>query len=164
MTRKLKMRFKHMREKFFFYRQVRRMCGGQIIKPEPGPVQSRELALATSAMSDKDIERMIDPDIYFRSAYRWMRLSLEILEKNRFDLRSAFTVLEFGTGSARLLRLLRCIPDANLIGTDMNPICVEWCRQNISGAEFYQNEKQPPLAFAKNSSIDLIFACAGELS
>jgi SAM-dependent methyltransferase len=139
---------------------MRRMSGRKIVEPVPGPVQSRELALATSAMGEKDIARMTDPDIYFESGYRWMRSCLEILEKVRFDLQTVNTVLEFGCGSARLLRLLRCMPDVNLIGTDMNPVCVDWCRMNIPGAEFYRNEKSPPLIFAQEDSIDLIIACS----
>jgi SAM-dependent methyltransferase len=149
-----------MREKYLFYRQMRRFTDLKIIKPDPGPVQSRELAMATSAMSAKDLDRMTDPDIYFRSAYHWMRFSMEALEQIQFNFRSVKNILEFGCGSARLLRLLRCIPDANLIGTDMNSVCIDWCRENITGAEFYQNEKMPPLAFARDSSIDLIFACS----
>lgn len=158
MTRRIKKRIKHLREKHRFYRQMRRFPGLKVIKPNPGPVQSRELAMATSAMSPDDIERMTDPDIYFRSAYHWMRHSMAALEKAHFDWRSAHTILEFGCGSARLLRLLRCIPNTRLLGTDINPVCIDWCRNNLTGIEFHQNQKQPPLSFAKDSSIDLIFA------
>ena len=160
MARRFRLYFEHMREKYLFYRQMRRFTNLKIIKPDPGPVQSRELAMATSAMSAKDLDRMTDPDIYFRSAYHWMRHSMAALEKVKFDLQTAGTILEFGCGSARLLRLLRCLPDTQLIGTDMNPVCIDWCRKNINGAEFHQNEKQPPLSFARASSIDLIFACS----
>jgi SAM-dependent methyltransferase len=158
MTHRFRKRCKHLREKYLFYRQMRRFPGPTIEKPNPGPVQSRELALATSAMSADDLDRMTDPDIYFRSAYHWMRHSIAALEKVQFDLRSANTILEFGCGSARLLRTLRCLPNTRLLGTDINPLCVDWCRKNVTGLEFYQNEKQPPLEFTKESSIDLIFA------
>ena len=158
MSSRFKKRFKHLREKHLFYRQMRRFPGLKITKTNPGPVQSRELAMATSAMSADDIERMTDPDTYFRSAYHWMRHSMAALEKVHYDLRSADTILEFGCGSARLLRLLRCIPNARLLGTDINPVCIDWCRENVPGIEFHQNQKQPPLKFAKDSSIDLIFA------
>ena len=137
---------------------MREFPGLNISKPDPGPVQSRELAMATSAMSADDIDRMTDPDIYFRSAYHWMRHSIAALKKVQFDWRSANTILEFGCGSARLLRTLRCLPNSRLLGTDINPECVDWCRKNVPGIEFYQNEKQPPLEFAKASSMDLIFA------
>jgi SAM-dependent methyltransferase len=149
-----------MREKYLFYRQMRRFPDLKIIKPNPGPVQSRELAMATSAMSAKDLDRMTDLDIYFRSAYHWMRFSMEALVKVQFDFRTVDTILEFGCGSARLLRLLRCIPNVKLIGSDMNSVCIDWCRKNIAGVEFHQNEVQPPLAFVQESTIDLIFACS----
>jgi len=158
MTRRFRKRYKHWREKYLFYRQMRRFPGLKIEKPDPGPVQSRELAMATSAMSADDIDRMTDPDIYFRSAFHWMRHSMAALEKFQFDLQSANTILEFGCGSARLIRTLRCLPNTRLLGTDINPVCVDWCRKNVTGIEFYQNEKEPPLKFAKESSIDLIFA------
>ena len=149
---------KHLREKNRFYRQMRRFPGLKIIKTDPGTVQSRDVAMATSAMSADDIKRMTDANIYFRSAYHWMRHSMAALEKVHFDLQSAGTILEFGCGSARLLRLLRCIPNTRLLGTDINPVCIDWCRKNLTGIEFYQNQKQPPLKFAEDSSIDLIFA------
>jgi len=158
--RRFRLRYKHLRQKHLFYRQIRRMIGKQFVKPNPGPVQSTELAHATSAMGEKDVARMTDADIYFESAYRWMRASLEALEKVNYTLRTLDTVLEIGCGSARLLRMLRCLPTVRLIGTDMNPVCVEWCRKNVPGAEFYQNEKSPPLAFVQNSSVDLIIACS----
>jgi len=158
MINKFRKRYKHLREKYLFYRQMRRFPGLKIIKPYPGPVQSRELAMATSAMSADDLDRMTDPDIYFRSAYHWMRHSMAALEKAKFDLNAADTILEFGCGSARLIRTLRCLPNARLLGTDINPVCIDWCRKNVTGIEFYQNEKEPPLEFAKESSIDLIFA------
>jgi len=158
MTHRFRKRYKHLREKYRFYRQMRKFPGLKIRKPDPGPVQSRELARATSAMSADDLDRMTDPDSYFRSAYHWMRHSIATLEKVQFDLRSANTILEFGCGSARLLRTLRCLPNTRLLGTDINPVCVDWCRNNVTGIEFYQNERQPPLEFAQESSIDLIFA------
>lgn len=160
LPRRLRLRYKHLKEKRLFYRQMRRMAGRPLLEPHPGPVQSRELALATSAMNAKDIDRMTDPDIYFESAYRWMRLSIEALEKLQFNLKNLTAVLEFGCGSARLLRLLRCLADVKLIGTDINPMCVEWCRRNIKGVEFHPNQAQPPLPSAKDASIDLIIACS----
>ncbi|MGD8286907.1 MAG: class I SAM-dependent methyltransferase [Desulfobacterales bacterium] len=158
--RRLRLRFKHLKQKHLFYRQIRRMIGKTLVKPKPGPVQSTALARATSAMGEKDVARMTDPDIYFESAYRWMRASLEALEKVNYNLRTLDTAMEMGCGSARLLRLLRCLPTVRLIGTDMNPVCVEWCQKNVPGAEFFQNEKLPPLAFAQDASIDLIIACS----
>ncbi|MGD8887326.1 MAG: class I SAM-dependent methyltransferase [Desulfobacterales bacterium] len=158
--RRLRLRFKHLKQKHLFYQQIRRMIGKTLVKPKPGPVQSTALARATSAMGEKDVARMTDPDIYFESAYRWMRASLEALEKVNYNLRTLDTAMEMGCGSARLLRLLRCLPTVRLIGTDMNPVCVEWCQKNVPGAEFFQNEKLPPLAFAQDASIDLIIACS----
>jgi len=158
--RRLRLRYKHLKQRHLFHRQIRRMIGKNFVNPNPGPVQSPELARATSAMGDKDVVRMTDPDIYFESAYRWMRTSLEALKKVNFNLRTLDTAMEIGCGSARLLRLLRCLPTARLIGTDMNPVCVQWCQKNVPGAEFFQNEKLPPLAFAQDASIDLIIACS----
>lgn len=139
---------------------MNRFPGLKVKKPDPGPVQSREVAMAASAMTADDIDRMTDADTYFRSAYHWMRYSAQALEKAKFDLQATGNILEFGCGSARLLRLLRCLPGTQLIGTDMNPVCIDWCRKNITGVTFYQNERRPPLNFAKEASIDLIFACS----
>jgi predicted SAM-dependent methyltransferase len=37
---------------------------------------------------------------------------------------------------------------------------VDWCQKNIPGADFHLNQKEPPLDFAEDKSIDLVFACS----
>jgi SAM-dependent methyltransferase len=63
LPRRLRLRYRHLKEKHLFYRQMRRMAGRPLVVPEPGPVQSRELALATSAM-DASIDLIIACSVF----------------------------------------------------------------------------------------------------
>ena len=82
---------------------------------------------------------------------------LSMVEKYGADLTVMQSVLEFGCGSARVLRHFRYIEGLWLTGTDANPMPIEWDRQNLSGIEFNHNGLQPPLSY-KDGSFDLIYA------
>lgn len=74
------------------------------------------------------------------------------------ELSSFQRILDFGCGSARVLRHLRDLPvSCRLYGTDIDPEAIRWCRQAIPFATFQRNEAWPPLPFP-SSSFDLIYA------
>lgn len=138
--------------------QISEMLGRPIVEVDPGPVQSRSIARLTAAMNESDIEYKTQPDVYFTIGFQQMSFFLAQLQAVGFDLTRVSAVLEFGCGSARLLRLLRCLPGARLIGTDINRDCIDWCRERIPGLEFHVNGRQPPLDFLDDGSVDLILA------
>ena len=150
--------YQHVQARRQYCIQVSRMLGRAIVDVDTGPVQSREMALATAAMTEQDVELKIVPDTYFRNGFLQMLFFLQQMEQVGFDLGRVSTVLEFGCGSARLLRLLRCLADVQLIGTDINPLCIDWCRENIPDATFHINGQQPPLEFLADGSVDLVLA------
>lgn len=151
-------RFRHEQYKKKFHKQITKMTNSIPVNVDEGPAQSTEVALATSVMSEKGVKNATDADLYFGGTYKTMRRFLKELEEINFDFNKMRTVLDFGCGSAKFARILRCVPGVHLIGTDMNIHCVKWCRKNIPGVEFYANKEQPPLSFAEDNSIDLIIA------
>ncbi len=67
-------------------------------------------------------------------------------------------VAEWGCGPARIIRHLPQFldPDAKIFGSDYNKETIQWCRDNIQGVTFYENQLAPPLPLA-NESVDCIY-------
>lgn len=81
-----------------------------------------------------------------------------VLESSGVDLASIQSILDFGCGPARGLRLFsRFLPDVRLAGTDVDEVAIEWCRQNFGAAEFQVNAELPPCAF-EDDAFDLIYS------
>lgn len=72
-------------------------------------------------------------------------------------LDSLSSVLDFGCGSARLLRHVRSRTDATLHGSDYNSELVDWCTRNLPFASFSTNDAEPPLTY-EDDRFDFIYA------
>lgn len=72
---------------------------------------------------------------------------------------AATRVMEWGCGSARSLRHLPgLLPQGvDYFGSDYNPEAVAWCKTNINGVSFIQNDLSPPLPL-EIDSFDVIYA------
>lgn len=125
---------------------------------DPGPPAPEGLIRTTAGMNEAQVRKWLDPNYYFRTGIEQMREFIAALDRASFNLRTVGTVYEIGSGSARLLRHLRCIRGIRLVGSDVNGECIEWCRRNFSDIEFYQNDLEPPLGFLRDASVDLILA------
>ena len=125
---------------------------------DPGPPAPEQLIRTTAGMTENEVKRWLNPDFYFRTGYEQMSEFVEALDNSSFNIRTVGTVFEFGCGSARLLRHFRCIKGIRLVGSDVNDDCVSWCRNHISGIEFYHNDLRPPLRFLDTATVDLIMA------
>lgn len=146
---------RYARHALFCY--LRQTYGSRFQPQDPGPVPPPEL-ITTEALMHRDLLRAkCRPAHYFGSGYRSVWTVLTMLERYAFDLRAMRSVLEFGCGSARVLRHFRCISGLELTGTDANPAPIEWNRRNIRGIEFKMNALEPPLAF-RDGSFDLVCA------
>jgi len=66
-------------------------------------------------------------------------------------------VLDFGCGSARVLRWFGGYTAIKWVGSDISKKAIEWNRQNLGFGEFVINDVEPPLPFP-SGSFDLIYA------
>jgi SAM-dependent methyltransferase len=146
------------RAKNRFEQYLKEKLDGFFLEVEPGPVGDSEIILRTAVMKDRDVSRKVDVDRYFRSGYSTILYFLKQAENHGFNLRTAQAIMELGCGSARLIRHLRCIDGIRLVGSDVMPEFIDWCRTNVPGIDFYVNELAPPLPFAMDNTFDLIFA------
>ena len=68
------------------------------------------------------------------------------------------SILDWGCGPARIIRHLPSIlgPSNTYVGTDYNPVTIEWNRKNIPGVRFELNGLNPPTSFQDNE-FDFIY-------
>jgi len=152
------MHLKYIKARKRFYQYMKHKLGDFMVEVDPGPIGSKEIILRTQYMKKDDTPLRSKNDYYFWSGYTTMLSWLQRLEYYSFNIRTIRTAMELGCGSARLIRHLRCIQDLRLIGTDVEEDFMHWCKLNVPGIEFYVNDLRPPLSFAEDNSIDLVFA------
>jgi SAM-dependent methyltransferase len=119
---------------------------------------STRLRLLTRALDRGTFEAEYPNSQFFYESYRQVLHFFKILLRHGFNLRTCGSILDFGCGSARILRLYRYMSGVRLVGTDANPECISWCREQVPGCEFHINDLEPPLPFAKGNDFDLIIS------
>jgi SAM-dependent methyltransferase len=67
------------------------------------------------------------------------------------------SILDFGCGCGRVTRQWGDLKSTNVHGTDHDPILIEWCRGNLTFAEFAVNELAPPLPYPAQA-FDFVYA------
>jgi len=73
------------------------------------------------------------------------------------DLPGTRRVLDFGCGCGRTLRwFLRDFPSVEFHGVDVDEEAIAWCRKNLPGAIFFQNQPKPPLPYP-DRHFDVIY-------
>jgi SAM-dependent methyltransferase len=126
------------------------------LEVEDGPVMSKRLRLLTRSLDEKSYEAEYSGDQFFYESYKQVYHFFNRLERYNFNLRTCGSILDFGCGSARILRLYRYMDGVRLVGCDANPECIAWCKENVPGCEFYVNELAPPLPFPDGNQFDLV--------
>ena len=116
------------------------------------------LGLLTRALDRETFEAEYPNSQFFYESYKQVLHFFKILIPHGFNLRTCGSILDFGCGSARIIRLYRYMSGVHLVGTDANPECIAWCREQVPGCEFHINDLDPPLQFAKGNDFDLIIS------
>jgi SAM-dependent methyltransferase len=131
----------------------RRQCPWQDIGPVPPPT----LITTEALMEQKDLAVRAKARWYFGSGYRDAYEILQMVQRHGVNPVRLRSILEFGCGSARVLRHFRSIGGVALAGTDANPAPIEWNRRFLPGIAFANNALEPPLDYP-DESFDLIYA------
>ena len=150
---------KHLSDRRF-EQYMKNRLGHFYIDVHTGPIGEKELIMRTSLMSERDVKKKTDPNVYVSSGRSQILLWMNILEKSGFNIRTAGAIMELGCGTARLIRHLRCIDGIRLVGADAQSELIKWCSHNVPGIEFYNNNLKPPLEFAESDTFDLVFAAS----
>ena len=141
-----------------FENYMQEKLGHFYVPVEPGPIGDIEIIKRTALQREDDVADRASEDVYFSGGYSTMLHWLQLAEKHGLNLRTVASIFEFGCGSARLIRHLRCIDGIQLVGSDVMGDFIFWCQENIPGVNFYKNELDPPLPFAESNSFDFAFA------
>ena len=141
-----------------FQKYVQHKLDGNYRYVAPGSIPQQELIAQTAVFNEEELAEQCNRDVYLETAYFEVLRIFKILEHFAINLRTIGSVYELGCGTARLLRHFRCIEGVKLVGSDINPEMIEWCKANLTGMEFYHNELLPPLTFAADNSFDLMLA------
>jgi SAM-dependent methyltransferase len=142
---------------YSYLKYLKRKFGHRFKRCSVGPVAPPELIETEALMNADELKTKAKPEWYFGGGRREAWSILNKVEQQGGDIMSMRAVLEFGCGSARVLRHFRYIDGLRLAGTDANPKAIEWDRKNLPGIEFNHNQLQPPLPY-EDESFDLIYA------
>jgi SAM-dependent methyltransferase len=157
----LRWRLIHRHRRSLLHTYLERMLGPVFRPVDPGPAAPPELTAETSGLTESDlVPRQTHRDEYFAGAYLGTLHLLRTAERCGFNIRTASAILDFGCGSAKMLRLLRCIDGIRLFGADVNPRQIEWARRHAVGIEFVLNDLEPPLPGVDADSFDLVTAAS----
>ena len=80
-----------------------------------------------------------------------------LLERNHLSMQRLAAVLDFGCGCGRVMRYWKTLPGVELWGVDYNPKMIEWCRRNLTFAQFQVNRLAPPLP-QEPERFDFVYA------
>ena len=141
-----------------FQQYTKEKLGQNYRSVEAGAIPPKELVAKTAALSEEELDKQSNRNIYLETGYYEVLRIFKILEHFAINPRTIGSIYELGCGTARLLRHFRCIDGVRLVGSDVNPEMVEWCQANLPEMEFYHNELTPPLNFAEDNSFDLMLA------
>jgi SAM-dependent methyltransferase len=156
---KLRHKLSRSYKELMFLRLERQIFNGRVLRQDPGPLPPAAL-ISTEALTHKaELETAVMPARYFGSGCRDAWVMLSMLQCCRADVTSFRSMLDFGCGSARVLRHFRNVRGLHLVGTDANPKIIEWDRANLPNIEFHVNELEPPLRFA-DDTFDFVYALA----
>lgn len=153
-----RLRFGRSRAAFNHY--MREKLGGFMVDVDLGPKGSDDIIMKTAVLVKEEAAWSLDANNYFEHGFHQLLTWFKMLEPFGFNLRTVGAVFELGCGSARLIRHLRCMRGVRLVGSDLVPEQVEWCKTNVPGVEFYVNQLDPPLSFAQDNTFDLAFAAS----
>jgi SAM-dependent methyltransferase len=109
-------------------------------------------------MNPEELKIKQQRTVYFGNGMSIMADFLRSALAAGLRLSDAQAAFELGCGGARLIRHLRSIEGLRLVGSDLLEENIKWCRENLSGIEFYANQLKPPLKFADDESFDFVFA------
>jgi SAM-dependent methyltransferase len=144
-------------KKYMYFSYLKRKFGSRFKPHDPGAIAPPELIETEALMHADDLKVRKKPEWYFGSGYREAWTVLTTVEQYGAHIEAMRSVLEFGSGSGRVIRHFRHVDGLRLAATDANSKPVEWNRRNLPGIEFNHNALEPPLAYP-DGSFDLIYA------
>lgn len=125
---------------------------------KPEPVKEDGYAMPPAPLRYR-VHGSVKPDGFFRVGMNCARDIQKLLEDHGASYADFRGVLDFGCGCGRVLRFLPQIQThaRQVVGTDIDPKAIEWCRRRLAFARWDVNGALPPLGYP-SESFDFVFA------
>jgi SAM-dependent methyltransferase len=98
-----------------------------------------------------------DARVFLESGRVQARLIRDLLHENGTSIEDLDAILDWGCGCGRVLRHWSALDQTRVLGCDINPKMIDWCRRNLPFAEVAVTGLDPPLPY-EDSSLDLMYA------
>lgn len=82
---------------------------------------------------------------------------INLLKKHNVEIDSLKAILDFGCGCGRVIRHFHSLKNTKVYGVDYDQRLIEWCKTNLTFAEFSVNKDRPPLVYS-DAMFDCIYA------
>jgi SAM-dependent methyltransferase len=98
-----------------------------------------------------------DARVFLESGRIQAELIRDLLNENGTAVEELDAILDWGCGCGRVLRQWSDLSRTHILGCDINPKMVDWCRENLSFVEVAVTDLTPPLPYS-DASLDLVYA------
>jgi len=98
-----------------------------------------------------------DARVFLESGRIQADLIRTLVAEHGTSLEDLDAILDWGCGCGRVLRHWSGLASTRVLGCDINPKMIAWCRENLPFAETTVTGLAPPLPYA-DSSLDLMYA------
>lgn len=98
-----------------------------------------------------------DARVFLESGRVHAALIRDLLRENGTSIEDLDAILDWGCGCGRVLRHWSALDRTSVLGCDINPKMIEWCRHNLPFAEVAVTGLGPPLPY-EDASLDLMYA------
>lgn len=126
-----------------------------------GPARSAHVADDGLPLPPRDLIVRVagtaDPDWFLHSGRLAAGSLRAALMRHRLAVEDFHALLDFGCGCGRVVRNWRALPSTAVHGSDYNAKAIDWCRRNLTFAQFERNGAEPPLAYA-DDTFDFVYA------
>jgi SAM-dependent methyltransferase len=101
--------------------------------------------------------RAADVGFFLETGARDLEMIVDALRRDGAEVGQLRAVLDFGCGCGRVLRNWQDRRGPAIHGCDLSQEQIDWCRRNLTFAQFTRNELKPPLAYP-GETFDLVYA------
>jgi len=120
-----------------------------------GPLASTGLV---AGMPPSDVHAMAQGPLAAGGDHALADVVLGALETSGLTLDSRSAVLDFGSSSGRVTRVLAAArPEVTWLGCDPNEQAIAWAQEHLPMAAFFRSPQRPPLDLA-DGALDAVFA------
>jgi SAM-dependent methyltransferase len=101
--------------------------------------------------------RAADASFFLETGVRDFEMIVDALSRDGVEVERFRAVLDFGCGGGRVMRHWHRLEGPTIHGCDLSQEQIDWCRRNLTFAQFTRNELRPPLVYP-GGTFDLVYA------